>query len=89
MVAALPKGSGLGTSSILAATILGTLGEICGLNWSREDVYFRTLAVEQMMNLGGGWQDQVGRNVSRPEIDFIPARHGPGSEDQDPAWNLF
>ncbi|MFH1963964.1 MAG: bifunctional fucokinase/L-fucose-1-P-guanylyltransferase, partial [Acidobacteriota bacterium] len=60
MVAALPRGSGLGTSSILASTILGTLSELCGLNWSREDIYSRTLAVEQMMNLGGGWQDQVG-----------------------------
>ena len=60
MVAALPKGSGLGTSSILATTILGTLSELCGLNWSKNDIYTRTLAVEQMMNLGGGWQDQIG-----------------------------
>ncbi len=60
MVAALPKGSGLGTSSILASIILGTLSELCGLNWSKDDIYSRTLAVEQMMNLGGGWQDQVG-----------------------------
>jgi len=60
MVSAMPKGSGLGTSSILASTILGTLSELCGLNWSLEEIYFRTLAVEQMMNLGGGWQDQVG-----------------------------
>ena len=78
MVAALPKGSGLGTSSILAATILGTLGEICGLNWSREDVYFRTMAVEQMMNLGGGWQDQVGGMY--PGLKLISSQPGKDQE---------
>lgn len=60
MLAAVPKGSGLGTSSILAATLLGTLGELCGLNWSTDDLIQRTLTLEQMLTSGGGWQDQVG-----------------------------
>jgi galactokinase/mevalonate kinase-like predicted kinase len=60
MVCAIPKGSGLGTSSILAAALLGTLGEMCGLGWSTNDLFGRTLALEQMLTAGGGWQDQVG-----------------------------
>jgi galactokinase/mevalonate kinase-like predicted kinase len=60
MVCAIPKGSGLGTSSILAATLLGTIGELCGLAWTRDDVFQRTMALEQMLTSGGGWQDQVG-----------------------------
>jgi galactokinase/mevalonate kinase-like predicted kinase len=60
MLAAIPKGSGLGTSSILAATLLGTLSELCGLYWNSTDIYVRTMALEQMLTSGGGWQDQVG-----------------------------
>ncbi len=60
LLAAVPKGSGLGTSSILAATLLGTLGELCGLHWSQEDLFIRTLVLEQILTSGGGWQDQVG-----------------------------
>ena len=57
---AVPKGSGLGTSSILAATLLAVLGDVCGLHWSRSVLVNRTLAMEQMLTTGGGWQDQVG-----------------------------
>lgn len=60
MVCAIPKGSGLGTSSILAAALLGTLSEMCRLGWSTDDLVGRTLALEQMLTAGGGWQDQVG-----------------------------
>lgn len=60
MLAAIPKGSGLGTSSILAATLLGTLGNLAGLNWNEQDLFIRTLALEQILSSGGGWQDQVG-----------------------------
>ena len=56
----MPKGSGLGTSSILAATLLGTLGELCGLNWDHAEICRRTLTLEQMLTTGGGWQDQIG-----------------------------
>ena len=60
LVAAVPKGSGLGTSSILSATVLAALSELCGLNWDRTVMYSRTLALEQMLTTGGGWQDQAG-----------------------------
>lgn len=60
LLAAVPKGSGLGTSSILGATLLGALSEACGLGWDRADLVGRTLALEQLLTTGGGWQDQAG-----------------------------
>ncbi len=60
LLAAIPKGSGLGTSSNLAATVLGTLSDFCGLGWDKHDVAYRTLILEQMLTTGGGWQDQFG-----------------------------
>ena len=60
MLAAIPKGSGLGTSSILAAALLGTLSDLVGLDWDQVEIIGRTLALEQMLTSGGGWQDQVG-----------------------------
>jgi len=60
LLAAIPKGSGLGTSSNLAATVLGTLSEFCGLNWDNHALAYRTLILEQMLTSGGGWQDQYG-----------------------------
>jgi galactokinase/mevalonate kinase-like predicted kinase len=59
-LAAVPKGSGLGTSSVLAATILGVLSDFAGLKWDKIEITQRTLALEQMLTSGGGWQDQVG-----------------------------
>jgi galactokinase/mevalonate kinase-like predicted kinase len=60
LLSAVPKGSGLGTSSILAATLLATLGDLCGLRWDRTTLFKRSLAMEQMLTTGGGWQDQAG-----------------------------
>lgn len=60
LLAAIPKGSGLGTSSNLAATVLGTLSEFCGLHWDKHQMAYRTLILEQMLTTGGGWQDQFG-----------------------------
>ncbi len=60
LLAAVPKGSGLGTSSNLAATVMGTLSEFCGLNWDKHEISYRTLILEQMLTTGGGWQDQYG-----------------------------
>jgi galactokinase/mevalonate kinase-like predicted kinase len=60
LLCAVPKGSGLGTSSILAATLLGTLSDLCGLGWDLTELSRRTLALEQMLTTGGGWQDQAG-----------------------------
>jgi galactokinase/mevalonate kinase-like predicted kinase len=60
MLSAIPAGSGLGTSSLLAATILGALNDFCGLMWDRNEIGLRTLALEQLLTTGGGWQDQFG-----------------------------
>ena len=60
LLAAAPKGSGLGTSSILAGTLLGALSDACGLEWDRSELIPLTVAVEQMLGTCGGWQDQAG-----------------------------
>ncbi len=60
LLSAVPKGSGLGTSSILAATLLATLSDLCGLGWDKNVLFTRTLVLEQMLTTGGGWQDQAG-----------------------------
>lgn len=59
-VVGVPKGSGLGTSSILAAACVKALFEFMGVDYEREDLYNHVLAMEQIMSTGGGWQDQVG-----------------------------
>ena len=60
LLSAVPAGSGLGTSSILAATVLGALNDFCSLAWDNNEICRRTLALEQMLTTGGGWQDQYG-----------------------------
>lgn len=57
---AVPKGSGLGTSSILGGTILGALHRILGQAASIEQISREVLRLEEMVTTGGGWQDQVG-----------------------------
>ncbi|WP_302561849.1 bifunctional fucokinase/fucose-1-phosphate guanylyltransferase [Phocaeicola coprocola] len=60
LLSAIPAGSGLGTSSILAATVLGAVNDFCGLNWDKQEIGSRTLILEQLLTTGGGWQDQYG-----------------------------
>lgn len=60
LLCAVPKGSGLGTSSILAATLLGVLNDVCQLGWDHFGIARRVLVLEQMLTSGGGWQDQYG-----------------------------
>ncbi|MBM4085884.1 MAG: hypothetical protein FJ272_13935, partial [Planctomycetes bacterium] len=60
---AVPKGSGLGTSSILGAVLLATLNRMLGAAVSTRDLFHQVLVLEQMMTTGGGWQDQVGGAV--------------------------
>lgn len=73
-----PKGSGLGTSSILAAAcvkaIFGFLGQAC----TNDKIYTYVLSMEQIMSTGGGWQDQVG-GVSKG-IKYITS--APGFEQE-------
>jgi galactokinase/mevalonate kinase-like predicted kinase len=60
LLVAIPKGSGLGTSSILAVTIMGALSDFCVLGWDNHAICLNTLILEQMLTTGGGWQDQYG-----------------------------
>lgn len=60
MLSAIPAGSGLGTSSVLASTVLGALNDFCGLAWDKNEIGHRTLVLEQLLTTGGGWQDQFG-----------------------------
>ncbi len=74
-LAAIPKGSGLGTSSILAATILGSLSDFCSLRWDHTAICHRTLILEQLLTTGGGWQDQYGGIL--PGIKLLESAPGP------------
>jgi len=74
LLAAIPKGSGLGTSSILAATLLGSLSDFCSLNWDHQAICHRTLILEQLLTTGGGWQDQYGGIL--PGIKLLESEPG-------------
>lgn len=58
--ASVPRGSGLGTSSILAAAVVKGLIQITDGDASDENVARLVLVLEQLMGTGGGWQDQIG-----------------------------
>ncbi len=60
LFSALPKGSGLGTSSILGAAMLACLARVLDEPLSQESLIARTSNLEQLMTTGGGWQDQIG-----------------------------
>lgn len=84
-----PKGSGLGTSSIFGATMLAALAAMVGEDFSAgraeadlrrrrrsaiERLVVRTSLLEQMIGTRGGWQDQVGGLVG----GFKVTRTAPG-----------
>jgi fucokinase len=56
----LPHGSGLGSSSILAAGVARALADLVGRRYSVQSLVHLVLAVEQTLTTGGGYQDQVG-----------------------------
>lgn len=85
LLAAIPAGSGLGTSSILASTVLGALNDFCNLQWTKQDICTQTLVLEQLLTSGGGWQDQQGGIfhgvkllesdrgfIQKPQISWLP-----------------
>jgi galactokinase/mevalonate kinase-like predicted kinase len=59
-LAAIPKGSGLGTSSIMGAVIVAALGRAMGRQLSHRELFHSVLRLEQALTTGGGWQDQIG-----------------------------
>ena len=58
-----PKGSGLGASSVVGAAVLAALGRACGCEYDQARLLEDVLRLEQMLTTGGGWQDQVGGAV--------------------------
>ncbi|MCD8396286.1 MAG: bifunctional fucokinase/L-fucose-1-P-guanylyltransferase [Lachnospiraceae bacterium] len=70
----IPKGSGLGTSSILAGACVKALLQALGQNPTEDEVFGRVLCMEQLMSTGGGWQDQVGGIT--PGIKMVTTRPG-------------
>ena len=55
-----PRGSGLGTASILIAGILKSIYELFGIEYNDNDICNKVLEIEQIMGTGGGWQDTIG-----------------------------
>ncbi|MHC4116778.1 MAG: fucose pyrophosphorylase domain-containing protein [Planctomycetota bacterium] len=76
-LAAIPKGSGLGTSSIMGAVILAAIQRVMGKELSRRELFHSVLRLEQALTTGGGWQDQIGGAVGGvkmvvTEPGFVP-----------------
>ena len=64
----IPQGSGLGTSSILGAVILGVIKKMTGRAIDQQELFHDVLRLEQALTTGGGWQDQVGGCVGGSKI---------------------
>jgi len=85
-LAAIPSGSGLGTSSIMGAVLVSVISRLTGRSLSQRELFHAVLRLEQELTTGGGWQDQVGGVVEGvkvirtepgmvpdPLIHFVPA----------------
>jgi galactokinase/mevalonate kinase-like predicted kinase len=79
----LPKGSGMGTSSILGACTVAALDNIAGRKFDVHRVMELTLRLEQEMNTGGGWEDQMGALV--PGLKILRTKAG---KRQRPEWDV-
>ena len=85
-LAAIPSGSGLGTSSIMGAVLISVIGRVVGRPLALRELFHAVLKLEQELTTGGGWQDQIGGAVEGvkmitaekglvpdPRIHFVPA----------------
>jgi fucokinase len=59
----IPRGSGLGGSSILAAALVQALHRLAGRPDDPATISALVLRMEQALSTGGGWQDQLGALV--------------------------
>jgi galactokinase/mevalonate kinase-like predicted kinase len=93
-LAAIPSGSGLGTSSIMGAVLMSIISRAIGRPLAARELFHAVLKLEQELTTGGGWQDQIGGAVEGvkmitsekglvpdPSIHFVP------SDLLDPAAN--
>ena len=69
-----PRGSGLGTSSILCAACAKAIFRFFGVDAPDSDVFEAVMKMEQIMSTGGGWQDQVGGVV--PGMKYLSTNPG-------------
>ena len=67
-LAAIPSGSGLGTSSIMGAVLLSVVNRLMGKETSQRELFNLVLQLEQELTTGGGWQDQIGGSVGGVKI---------------------
>jgi galactokinase/mevalonate kinase-like predicted kinase len=74
LLCAVPKGSGLGSSAILAGTILSALHRFFGVVHEPDLLFREVLQMEQMLTTGGGWQDQIGGLVGG--VKYIETQPG-------------
>jgi len=93
-LAAIPSGSGLGTSSIMGAVLMAVVSRLMGRTLTERELFHRVLQLEQELTTGGGWQDQIGGVlpgvkvitteaglIPDPRIHYVPA------DVLDPALN--
>jgi fucokinase len=73
-LAAIPSGSGLGTSSIMGAVLTAVVQRMIGRPLQPRELFHNVLRLEQELTTGGGWQDQVGGVL--PGIKMITAEPG-------------
>ena len=73
-LAAIPSGSGLGTSSIMGAVLAAVINRMVGDRLSERELFHAVLKLEQELTTGGGWQDQIGGVL--PGVKVISS--GPG-----------
>ena len=73
-VIGIPRGSGLGTSSILSAACVKAIAEFMGEEISDDEIYYRVMCMEQIMSTGGGWQDQIGG--LKPGLKLLTSKKG-------------
>ncbi len=67
-LAAIPSGSGLGTSSIMGAVLMSVINRMIGRETSHRELFNLVLQLEQELTTGGGWQDQIGGIVGGVKI---------------------
>jgi fucokinase len=67
-LAAIPSGSGLGTSSIMGSVLLAVINRLKGKTLSQRELFHLVLQLEQELTTGGGWQDQIGGVVDGVKI---------------------
>jgi len=73
-LAAIPSGSGLGTSSIMGAALILVISRLMGRSLTQRELFHAVLQLEQELTTGGGWQDQIGGSV--PGVKMISTEPG-------------